>query len=49
MMVKTGLLVPEIETDKEYKVQRALGSVIGRIYYMPKEIREELKDEVIDV
>ncbi|KKL57767.1 hypothetical protein LCGC14_2232130 [marine sediment metagenome] len=49
MMIKTGLFVPEIETDKEYKVQRALGNVIGRIYYMPKEIREELKDEIIDV
>lgn len=41
MMLKLGLLVPEIEDDKEYKVQRALGCVIGRIYYMPEEIREE--------
>ena len=49
MMVKIGLLVPEIEGDKEYKVQRALGCVIGRIYYMPEEIREELKNEPIDL
>lgn len=49
MMVKAGMLVPEIEDDKEYKVQRALGCVIGRIYYMPKEIREELKNEMIDI
>ena len=44
MMIKIGLLVPEIEDDKEYKVQYALGCVIGRIYYMPEEIREELKN-----
>ncbi|KKM91815.1 hypothetical protein LCGC14_1224630 [marine sediment metagenome] len=49
MMVKLGLLLPEIEDDKEYAVQRALGCVIGRIYYMPKEIREEFKDEAIDI
>lgn len=49
MMVKFEMLVPEIEDDKEYKVQRALGCVIGRIYYMPKEIREELKNEAIDI
>jgi len=49
MMVKLELLLPEIEDDKEYAVQRALGCVIGRIYYMPKEIREELKDEAIDI
>lgn len=46
MMIKLGLLVPEIEDDKEYKIQRALGCVIGRIYYMPKEIREELKNDI---
>lgn len=44
MMLKLELLVPEIEDDKEYKVQRALGCVIGRIYYMPEEICEELKN-----
>lgn len=51
MMIKLGLLVPEIEDDKEYKVQRALGCVIGRIYYMPEEIREELKNDgiIIDI
>ncbi|MCK4500250.1 hypothetical protein KAU11_07120 [Candidatus Babeliales bacterium] len=46
MMLKLELLVPEIENDKEYEVQRALGCVIGRIYYMSEEIREELKDVV---
>ena len=49
LMLKLELLVPEIEDDKEYKVQRALGCVIGRIYYIPKKIREELKNEMIDV
>jgi len=51
MMIKLGLFVPEIEDDKEYKVQRALGCVIGRIYYMPEEIREELKNDgtIIDI
>ena len=49
MMVKLGMLVPEIEDDKEYKVQRALGIVTGRIYYMPEKIRKELKDEAIDL
>ena len=43
-MVELELLIPEIEDDKEYKVQRALGCVPGRIYYMPEEIREELKN-----
>ena len=49
MMLKLELLVPEIEDDKEYSVQRALGCVIGRIYYMPEEIREELKDVAIGI
>ena len=49
MMIKLELLVPEIESDKEYVVQRALGCVIGRIYYMPEEICEELKNELIDL
>lgn len=48
-MVKNGLLVPEIETDKEYRIQRAIGSVIGRIYAMPKEIRAELENEALDI
>lgn len=42
-MIKSGLLIPEIENDKEYKVQYALGCTPGRIYYMPKEIREDIK------
>ncbi len=46
-MVELELLMPEIEDDKEYKVQRALGCVQGRVYYMPEEIREELKDGAI--
>ena len=49
LALKLGLFIPEIEDDKEYKVQRALGCVIGRIYFMPKEIREELKNEMIDI
>jgi len=49
MMLKYELILPEIEDDKEYKVQRALGLVIGRIYYMPEKIREALKDEMIDI
>jgi len=49
MLIQLGLLVPEIEDDKEYNVQRALGLVIGRIYYMPEEVREELKAEVMGI
>ena len=49
LLVKLGLLIPEIEDDKEYKVQRALGLVIGRIYYMPDEIRKKLKDLAMDL
>lgn len=49
LLVKLGLLIPEIEDDKEYKVQRALGVVIGRIYYMPDEIRKKLKDLALDL
>ena len=49
LLVKLGLLIPEIEDDKEYKVQRALGVVIGRIYYMPDEIRKKLKDLAMDL
>lgn len=45
MLIKLSLLIPEIEDDKEYKVQRALGCVKGRIYYMPEEVREKLKDK----
>ena len=48
-LVKLGLLIPEIEDDKEYKVQRALGVVIGRIYYIPDEIRKKLKDLALDL
>lgn len=48
-LVKNELLVPEIEDDKEYRVQCALGCVIGRIYAMPEEIREELENEMIDI
>ena len=44
-MVKLELLIPEIEDDKEYKVQRALGCVQGRVYYMPEKIREELQND----
>lgn len=47
ILLKLELLVPEIENDKEYEVQRALGCVIGRIYYMPEEIQEELKNDGI--
>ncbi len=49
MMLKLELLLPEIENDEEYSVQRALGCVIGRIYYMPKKMLEELKDVIIDI
>ena len=49
MMLKFGLILPEIESDKEYSAQRALGLVIGRIYYMPEKIQEELKNEAIDL
>ena len=43
MMLKLELLIPEIDDDKEYTVQRALGLTMGRIYYMPEEIRKEIK------
>jgi len=49
LLVKLGLLIPEIEDDKEYKVQRALGLAIGRIYYMPDEIRKKLKGLAMDL
>jgi len=46
-IVELELLIPEIEDDKEYKVQRALGCVQGRVYYMPEKIREELLNQLI--
>lgn len=49
LLVKLGILIPEIEDDKEYKVQRALGLVIGRIYYMPDEIRKKLENLALDL
>lgn len=49
MLLKLELLLPEIVNIDEYKVQRALGLVTGRIYYMPEEIKEKLKDVVIGI
>ena len=47
MLIKSDWLIPEIDNDKEYTVQRALGLVAGRIYYMPEEVRKEIKEVLI--
>lgn len=48
-LAKFKILIPEIDDDKEYKVQRSLGLVQGRVYYMPEEMREKLKDLAMDL